>query len=167
MVSDKTRKLTVTALFAALTLVMTFICVPGPRGGFIHFGNVPFFIGCFLMGGRRGALSGAVGMSLYDVISGYFLWAPFTFVIRIAMGFIIGKIAGKNEAKSLAKNALAILAASAVMIGGYYISEIIIYGNALSPLLSIPGNIGQLIIGAALSLPLTPALKKAIGKKAI
>lgn len=46
------------------------------------------------------------------------------------------------------------------MIGGYYVTEGILYGNWITPMTSIPGNVIQLIIGTALGLPLAEALKK-------
>ena len=46
------------------------------------------------------------------------------------------------------------------MIGGYYITEGILYGNWISPMMSIPGNITQIAIGLILGLPIAKILKK-------
>ncbi len=35
-------------------------------------------------------------MSLFDLISGWTLWAPFTFIVRGVMGYLLGKIAWAN-----------------------------------------------------------------------
>ena len=48
------------------------------------------------------------------------------------------------------------------MIAGYYIAEVILYGNWLAPIYSIPGNIVQLVIGIVVSLPLSAGMKKVI-----
>jgi uncharacterized membrane protein len=45
------------------------------------------------------------------------------------------------------------------MLMGYYIAEVILYGNWLTPATSIPGNIAQLVIGL-LALILVPILKR-------
>ncbi|KAI4453608.1 carbamoyltransferase family member [Holotrichia oblita] len=63
------------------------------NGGLIHLGNVPLFVGAVIFGKRTGVLSGAIGMCLFDLMSGWVLWAPFTFVIVGIMGFAIGSIA--------------------------------------------------------------------------
>ena len=47
------------------------------------------------------------------------------------------------------------------MLAGYYIAEVILYGNWASPVASIPGNITQLVVGLIISVPLTKALKAA------
>ena len=77
--------LTVTAIFVALTYIFTaFINVRLPiaaNGGLIHLGNVPLFIGAIIFGKKTGAVAGGVGMGLFDLLSGWTLWAPFTFVI--------------------------------------------------------------------------------------
>jgi uncharacterized membrane protein len=46
------------------------------------------------------------------------------------------------------------------MIAGYYAAEGIIYGNWLTPVTSIPGNIAQLVVGAVIGLPGAAALKR-------
>ena len=74
--------LTITAAFVALTYIFTaFINVKLPiaaNGGLIHLGNVPLFIGAILFGKKTGAIAGGIGMGLFDLLSGWTLWAPFT-----------------------------------------------------------------------------------------
>ena len=77
--------LTITAAFVALTYIFTaFINVKLPiaaNGGLIHLGNVPLFIGAILFGKKTGAIAGGIGMGLFDLLSGWTLWAPFTLII--------------------------------------------------------------------------------------
>jgi uncharacterized membrane protein len=88
-------------------------------------------------------------------------WAPFTFVIRFAMGWVVGTIAYKNKKNgtSMIYNIIGILLSGIVLIVGYYITEIILLGNLLAPMKSIPGNIAQLLIGF-ISLPISSLLIK-------
>lgn len=122
------------------------------------------FTSALLFGKKKGAVSGALGMGLFDLTSGWALWAPFTFVIRGLMGYIIGSIAySKNRnGESLIVNAIAIVIAGMWMIAGYYVTEIILYGNWVSPAASIPGNITQLVVGLIIGLPLSKILKRYI-----
>ncbi len=166
--SFKTKDLVETALLTALVFVSTaFINIKLPilsSGGLVHLGNVMLFTSALLFGKKKGAVSGALGMGLFDLTSGWALWAPFTFVIRGLMGYIIGSIAySKNRnGESLIVNAIAIVIAGMWMIAGYYVTEIILYGNWVSPAASIPGNITQLVVGLIIGLPLSKILKRYI-----
>lgn len=159
------REFALDGLMVALVFIATyFIQFRLPisiNGGLVHMGNIVLFTIAILMGSRRGAIAGAFGMGLFDIVSGWMAWAPFTFVIRGAMGWIIGSVShlGGREGKSPVWNFLGIAAGSVVMLGGYYLTEVILYGNWLSPATSIPGNLTQLGFGL-LSLALAPALAK-------
>ena len=91
--------LVINALFIALTLVATmFINIRLPimgNGGLIHLGNIPLFLAAIIYGRKTGAIAGAFGMGLFDLISGWTAWAPFTFVIVGAMGYVVGLMSEK------------------------------------------------------------------------
>ena len=105
-----TKELVLDAMFIALTYVFTaFVNVRLPiaaNGGLIHLGNVPLFICAILLGKRTGMLAGAFGMGLFDLLSGWTAWAPFTFVIVGAMGYAVGAITEGHH--SLTRDAIAI-----------------------------------------------------------
>ena len=153
------------ALFIALTFVLTLICIPGPRGGFVHFGNIPAFTAAIILKRKSGWIPGAVGMTLYDLAGGFLIWAPFTFVIRMLMGIVLSSAVKDTEGRSAGRNAFGMLLSSAVMIAGYYAAEMIIYGNPVSPVMSIPGNVIQLAIGIAGTLLVVPAIRKIRGRR--
>ena len=92
--------ITITALMTALVYVFTaFINIRLPiaaNGGLIHLGNVPLFIGAILFGRRVGAIAGGVGMALFDLLSGWTVWAPFTLVTVGLMGYVVGLIAERK-----------------------------------------------------------------------
>lgn len=165
MTVSKTREIVLCGLLTGMVFVATrFINIRLPlsvNGGLIHMGNTILFMIAIVFGKKRGAIAGAFGMGLFDVLSGWFLWAPFTFVIRGAMGYIVGAAAeGKQGKKKLIYTFAGILISSIIMISGYYITEGLLYGNWIAPMTSIPGNIIQLIIGTAIGLPLAEALKR-------
>ena len=98
----------------------------------------------------------------FDLISGWVLWAPFTFVIVGFMGFAVGAITEKK--KTIYWCALSLAVALAIKLVGYYIAEWIIFGNMIAPLQSVPGNIIQVGMASVLVLiaikPLEAAAKK-------
>ena len=164
--SSSVQFLTVTAVFVALTYIFTaFINVRLPiaaNGGLIHLGNVPLFIGAIIFGKKTGAIAGGVGMGLFDLLSGWTAWAPFTFVIVAIMGYVVGAITEKHH--GLGFDALAIVAACVIKVVGYYIAEGIIYGNWIAPFTSIPGNLVQIGVAAVVVLIVIEPLRKAANK---
>ena len=132
------------------------------NGGLIHLGNVPLFICAILFGKKSGALAGGIGMGLFDLLSGWTAWAPFTFVIVAIMGYVVGAITEKHH--GLGFDALAIVAACVIKVVGYYIAEGIIYGNWIAPFTSIPGNLVQIGVAAVVVLIVIEPLRKAANK---
>lgn len=159
---DDIRFLTITALFIALTYLFTaFINVRLPisaNGGLIHLGNVPLFLCAIIFGKKSGAIAGGVGMGLFDLLSGWTAWAPFTFVIVGLMGFAVGAITEKHH--GFGWNVLAIAVAAVLKVVGYYLAEVVIYGNWLAPVTSIPGNLVQIGVAAVIVLIIVEPLRK-------
>jgi len=150
------KELVITALFIALVYVFTaFINVRlpiGGNGGLIHLGNIPLFIAAIVFGKKTGAIAGGVGMGLFDLLSGWVSWAPFTLVIVGLMGFTVGLITEKKERRKTIWYFVAIVAALLIKIVGYYFAEVILYSNFLVPLSSIPGNIIQVSFAGIITL---------------
>lgn len=154
----------ITAIGLALTYVFTAfvnIRLPiGGNGGLIHLGNVPLFVFAILFGKKTGAIAGGIGMALFDLTSGWALWAPFTLVIVGLMGFAVGGITEKRQ--KYGWNVAAMALALVIKIVGYYIAEGVIYGNWLTPALSVPGNLIQVGAAMVIVLIVIVPLKKAV-----
>lgn len=164
---NRTQELVLDAMMIALTYLFTaFINIRLPiaaNGGLIHLGNVPLFLAAFLFGPRCGALAGAFGMGLFDLLSGWYLWSPFTFIICGLMGWTIGRICEKHS--GFLWNFLSISAACVIKLAGYYLAEGLIYGNWQAPAASIPGNLIQIWSAAVLVLPVTERLRHFIQRR--
>lgn len=154
----------ITGVCIALTLVATaFINIRLPiaaNGGLVHLGNAPLFLAAIIFGKKTGAFAGAFGMGLFDLLSGWTLWAPFTFVIVGLMGFAVGEITENRI--GFRWNVLAIAVACVIKVVGYYIAEVIIYRNWIAPVLSIPGNLVQIGVAAVIVLPIVEIVRKAV-----
>ena len=104
----------------------------------------------------------SVGMGLFDLLSGWTAWAPFTFIIVGIMGYVVGAITEKHD--QYGWKVAAIFAAFVIKIVGYYIAEIILYGNFIAPISSVPGNVVQIAVAAVVVLiviePIEIAVKK-------
>ena len=167
-----TRDIVETALLIALVFIATrFINIRLPlasTGGLVHLGNTMLFIAAIVFGKRKGAIAGAFGMGLFDLLSEWAIWAPFTFVVRGIMGYIIGKISWSNNKKgnNVCTNIIAVIISGIWMLFGYYVTEMILYGNHIKAIASIPGNITQIIIGVIIGVPVAKLLKKYIKAEA-
>lgn len=89
--NENITKLTLSAMLAAVA----FICfsylrieVPmwGGMTGKIYIGHAFIILSAFLFGAKYGGLTGAVGLSLADILAGYVLSAPPTFVSKFLLG---------------------------------------------------------------------------------
>ncbi|WP_210471718.1 ECF transporter S component [Sporosarcina sp. 6E9] len=162
----RTFDLIITAMLIALVFVATLtlnIRLPiAANGGLVHLGTGMLFIASILFGPKKGALAGAIGMGLFDLVSGWTLWAPFTIVARGLQGYIVGKIAWSNGRKgsSMSVNLLAAILSIPVMLAVYFLCERVLFGSWIIPVASIPGNLVQNVVGIAIALPVCVLLKK-------
>lgn len=157
---SRTQTIVLCAMFTVLTYIFTMIQINplGIPGGLVHLGNVPFFIAAILFGKKIGAISGGVGMALFDLLSPYAIWAPATLLIGLATGFVVAWIA---QNRSFLFCVLAMPAAAVVKVVGYYIAEGFIYGNWIAPALAIPANITQVVVAAVIVLLIIKPLQLA------
>ncbi|MEJ9281579.1 ECF transporter S component [Ureibacillus thermosphaericus] len=162
----KTTDLAIQAMLVALVFISTiFLNIKLPiasNGGLVHLGTAMLFIAAILFGPKKGAIAGAVGMGLFDLVGGWLVWAPITIISRALQGYIVGKIAWSNGSRgdSLAKNIIATIVSIPVMVGVYYIGEAIMFSSFIMPLASIPGDLVQNGIGIIIAIPVCMVLKK-------
>ncbi len=161
-----TKSIIIAALFIAIVFVATYavqIPLPGiATGGLIHLGNVALFTIAVIFGKRYGAISGAFGMALFDVLSPWIIWAPGTFVIRGIMGYMVGSIAkgGRQQSISPFRLMLAMILPSIWMIAGYFGYNLLLYQNIPAAVASLPGDITQAVAGIAIATPVILLIEK-------
>lgn len=131
-------------------------------GGLVHLGTAMLFIVAIMFGPKKGALAGAAGMGIFDLVGGWLIWAPITIVARAVQGFLVGAIANAagRDGKSMTWNVLAMMLSIPVMMSIYYVGEAFLYGSWIAPLASMPGDLLQNAIGLAIAIPVCRVLKK-------
>lgn len=158
-----TRSIALYGLFTALIYLATNLIIPGETlGGLFHLGNVMAFTIAIVFGKKAGAISAALGMTLFDLTTPWAMYAPFTFIIRFAMGYVLGYLAFIHEEdskKSVIFTMLGIIISTFIMIVGYYITEVILVGNYVAAFKTIWGNFMQCVVGTILGLPLAASLR--------
>ena len=156
------KKIVMTALFAALSCVATMsIHIPTPgTGGYIHPGDAVVILSGVILGPVYGLLAGGIGSAMADLIGGYFIYVPITFVIKglvaLAAGLIYQKLGHPSKTRFTAV-ILGGVADIVLVAGGYCLCEIFLYGVS-GALASVPANIIQGIGGLIISAILYPAL---------
>ena len=159
--NNNLKKLILAALFAALSCVATMsIRIPTPgTGGYIHPGDAIVILSGVILGPVWGFLAGGIGSALSDLIGGYFIYVPITFVIKglvaLAAGLLYQKV-GKNQKSRYIAVILGGVADSILVAGGYFVCEFLIYGAGAAA--SIPANIIQGVGGLVISCILYPIL---------
>ena len=144
-----------TALIAVLTLMVR---VPiAPTRGYIHLGDAGMFFASFAFGPAIGFLAGGLGTGLADLLGGYAHWAPLSFVIHGVQGLLAGYIGYRQLA---GRQALGWLVGGLVMVAGYFLAEVVLYG-AGAAIVEVPGNFIQCIAGGLVAIPLAAAIRRA------
>lgn len=141
------------AVLIVATAVTKF-AIPKPSIYF-NLGEAVIYLVALLYGGKTGGILGGVGSALADLLGGYPIWAPFTFVIKGLEGYIVGTV--NNNKNAL----LAIISGAPVMLIGYAISAGLIYGIGAIPL-EFAGDLIQVTLGAIIALTIYKRLKNTI-----
>lgn len=161
--NSKTKKLVTTALMTALVCVATLIIkIPSPLKGYLNLGDCIVLLAGWILSPAFGFFAAGFGSALADLISGYVLYAPVTFVIKGLMAlvaYIISKQLGKKIGKFSSRLVGGILA-EILMVLGYYIFEGACYGFIPSAV-NIPANCIQGVAGLVIGLVLIQIFEKA------
>lgn len=166
------KRLILAALFAALTCAATLsVRIPTPgTNGYIHPGDALVILSGIFLGTQYGFLAAGLGSALADFLGGYFIYLPFTFLIKGLIALLSALLAVHFQ-KTGRKLYLAVLFGGVIDIigvfGGYFLLESVLYG-APTAALSAPANLlqgfGGLVISSLLYPLLAPGMA-AIGKQ--
>ena len=151
------RRLTVTAVFAALITLMTaYIChIPvGANGGYVHLGDSIIYLAAALLPLPYACAAGAIGGGLADLLTAP-VWAPATIIIKMLICLPFSNQGNKFVTK---RNVIALFLACIISGTGYYIAEGIMFGFNVAFFTSLSGSLVQsggsaivfVIIGMAL-----------------
>lgn len=147
-----TRKLAVSSVMAALIFVLTFsirIPVPALAGGaYLNLGDSLIYCAAFTLGGIPAMFAAGIGSMLADIAGGALIYAPATLVIKGLMGLACGAMLTKA---SFGRFVFASVAGGGIMVAGYGIYELFVFGAAYA-LTSLPFNLIQWGGGVAVAL---------------
>ncbi len=152
--NTKTKQIVMTALMAALACVATLVIkIPSPLKGYINLGDCIVLAAGWLLSPSWGFLSAGVGSALADLLSGYVIYAPATFLIKGVMALVAfyGFKWLHNRCGNLAARIISGIAAEIVMIVGYFIFAGFLYGFGPA-VVNIPANAVQGVAGILIGI---------------
>ncbi|MDR0297614.1 MAG: ECF transporter S component [Streptococcaceae bacterium] len=138
------------AIFAALAFVLgQFTKIPIP-GGYFTLLDAGIFVTAMTLGKTSGAAVGAVAALFLDLL-GFPAYAPFSFVIHGAQGFL----------GNLTRNKIVNYALSAVvMVGGYFVADMVVVHSLGTAIPDLFFNGVQTTAGYVIALIVAPLLKR-------
>lgn len=178
---SSTKKWVVAALMAALTCICTMIIkIPTPTGGYIHPGDGMVLLCGIILGPGMGALAAGIGSMMSDLLSGYMVWVPATFIIKVLTALAAAllfrgtaKLLSGKKVSGIIRLVLGGILGEAIMVIGYFLFEIglnamsnggftaaAIAGGIAYSAAGIPANILQGVTGIVIACALLPILSK-------
>ena len=144
------KKLAVTGLLAAIIFVATsFLKFPaGP--GYVNLGDAFIFLAAALLG-PYGVIAAMLGSGLADLFAGYFIYIPATVIIKGLMGLVAWAML--RRALNLPKLIACTVIAEIIMVAGYFIFEIPVYGFEVATadiLFNLIQAVGGVVIGTVI-----------------
>ena len=156
------HRLVLTALFAALTCAATALLhIPSPIGGYFNLGDAVILIGAFLLGPVYGAIAGAIGSALADVLLSFVMYAPATFVIKFLTALTAALLLRGMKKHRLGCAAIGAIVGELVMAAGYFLYEWWLYGISGSAESLLTTNLPQAAVSAAVAILLFFVLERA------
>ena len=155
------KKTVVSAMLASLICVATMFRVPLPVIGYVNLGDAFVLLAGWCLPLPYCVLAAGIGSALADMLSGYAIYIPATFIIKGLMAAVVF-FGHKKTLKKQRFGLLSILslaAAELIMVFGYYVFEGFMLGF-VPALVNIPYNALQGVVGLALGVALIKLFDK-------
>ena len=158
MRSDMVKKLAAAGVLGAAILMLTaLVSVPLPGGhGYINLGDAGVLVAAYVLGGGWGFLCAGAASALADLLLGWGVYAPATFVIKGACAFLA---ALSLKRLGIRRGGLLLYPVALLVPLGYFLYETVLYGAAAAAL-NVPLNLVQCLAGAGLAHGLIAVLNR-------
>ena len=168
--SDRTLRIVIAAMFAAMIAVMTaFVQIKTPTGGYVHLGDSMIYLAASFLPMPYAVAAAAIGGGIADL-----LVYPETIIYTVIIKAINAVFFSAKGDKLLTKrNALMTIPSGLVTVVGYSISKLIrqllagdsLHSATVNALWKIPENAIQAVASALIFIVIALALDKADIKK--
>ena len=134
-----TKEVTIEGMMIALVFLGTFYFKIPTMFGYTHLGDCMIILAVCLLGTKKGALAGALGAGLADLIGGYTAWVIPTMAIKATWAIVMGVVAFKLLKNSKHNMIIGAVLGGIVHVFLYTLVKIPLFGYAyaLSTLLTL------------------------------
>lgn len=160
--NNRTRKIVMASLLAALACVATMIIkIPSPLKGYINLGDCIVLVAGWMLSPAYGFFAAGLGSALADVLSGYVVYVPATFIIKGLMALAALRVFRliQNKLGNLPSRIISGIIAEIIMVLGYFLFEGFLYGFGPS-VVNIPANAVQGAAGIIVGVMLIRVFEK-------
>lgn len=160
--NTRTRKIVMASLLAALACVATMIIkIPSPLKGYLNLGDCIVLIAGWMLSPAYGFFAAGLGSALADILSGYVVYAPATFIIKGLMALAALRVFRmiQNKVGDLPSRIISGIIAEIIMVLGYFLFEGFLYGFGPS-VVNIPANAVQGAAGIIVGVMLIRVFEK-------
>ena len=166
------RQIASAGVLTAMTVVTTvFTKIPvSIVQGYFNLGDTIILVAGVLSGGITGAFTGAAGSAIADILTGNYIFAPISLIVKGLEGYVAGKLAnstatsrGRPKRRRLM---LALIVSACVMVAGYFIAEstvLLLFDRAFgvtAAVAELPFNLAQGGISVVLARLAIEGLKR-------
>lgn len=130
-------------------------------GSALHLGSLIIVVISLTFPRKEALFASAIGPTLFDILSGYAIYAPFTFIARLLLSYIVSK----TKDKKLSNQLIAAFIGGVVVSVVYFISYIVLLDDLNTALAASIPDLIQLILtlaGVFVAIPLKKSLPKVI-----
>ncbi|UCC87595.1 MAG: ECF transporter S component [Anaerolineales bacterium] len=154
------RTIALIAILSAVTIVFTLVVrIPfAPTRGYFTLADVGVYFAGFAFGPLVGFVVGGLGTGLADILGGYAHFAIWSFLIHGVQGLVAGLLGYRRGLWGLVAGWLA---GAAIMVGGYFGVEYLLYGPGPAIGEATTVNLPQVVIGGLVGLLLFLAVRRA------
>ena len=127
-------------------------------------GTAMLYTVAIVFGGDYAMIAGAIGSGLFDLIQGFSAYTLWSFFIKGIAGYVVGRIShanGKNG-DNAAMNILACIVGAAWTLAGYIVAWSFVIGDYRVALANTPSSLISSLVGMAVALPLSLAIKRTL-----
>lgn len=125
----------IVGMTVVVLITTIFIRIPIPSKGYFNFGDVAVVFAGLLLGRKGGFIAGAVGSAIADIVGGFAIFAPVTFIAKGLEGLFAG----------LAKNKKGFPFHLFPLVGSFCMITIYFIGETVMPQITFAGAIAELI----------------------
>lgn len=148
-----TKNLIRTALLTAIVYVSMAILHVNLFNSALHLGSLVIVVISLIFPRKQAIYASSIGATLFDILSGYLIYAPFTFIARLLLSYIVSL----SKDKKLSLQLIYSFIGGVVVILVYFVSYLLLLGGVKESLYASSADVIQLILtllGVVVAIPI-------------